>query len=384
MIKVLLVEDNADDALALQRLFRATAPGEYDATLRGSIKDATLYVAAVNIDVMMLDLGLPDATGLDAVRHMLVAAPHIPVVVMTGHNDQHLAAEALRAGAQDYLVKGEFEPAIVLRALRYAIERKALQEQLLTERGTAHALAETARKLTEKAVELAVTSTELKRSNEELSLFAAMASHDLQEPLRMVASYTQLLGTRYKGRLDQDADDFIAFAIDGANRMKRLIKDLLDYSRLGTNGANLRMTYSEDALKDALTNLHGAIAESGAVVTHDAMPTVLADAAQLTRLFQNLVGNAIKYRGPEIPLIHISSAAAAGQWRFEVRDNGLGIEAQDFDSIFTIFQRLHGPGDHSGTGLGLAICKKIVEYHGGLIGVDSKLGEGSTFHFTLA
>jgi light-regulated signal transduction histidine kinase (bacteriophytochrome) len=201
----------------------------------------------------------------------------------------------------------------------------------------------------------------------------------------MVASYTQLLGHRYKGKLDEDADEFIAFAVDGTHRMKQLIQDLLAYSRVGTNSVELRSTSSDATLNGALWNLQGAIAESGAVVTHDALPAVLADGSQLTQLFQNLVGNAIKYRGSEIPRIHVSAAPAAdGRWRFLVRDNGLGIDTEHFDRIFVMFQRLHGPGEYSGTGIGLAICKKIVDRHGGVIGVDSKLGEGSTFHFTLS
>ena len=267
--------------------------------------------------------------------------------------------------------------------------RKEIEEKLAE---TAQKLAikadeadEAAKKLAVKAVKLTETANELKRSNEELSQFAAIASHDLQEPLRMVASYTQLLGKRYKGRLDADADEFIAFAVDGTQRMKRLIQDLLAYSRVGTSGVDLRSSSSQEALTSALWNLRGAIEDSGALVTHDALPAVLADASQLTQLFQNLVGNAIKYRGPEIPLIHISVAASsAGRLRFLVRDNGLGIDAEHFDRIFGMFQRLHGAGEYSGTGIGLAICKKIVDRHGGVIGVDSKAGEGSSFHFTLA
>jgi PAS domain S-box-containing protein len=226
---------------------------------------------------------------------------------------------------------------------------------------------------------------ELNRSNEELGQFAYVASHDLQEPLRMVASYTQLLSRRYKGRLDADADEFIAFAVDGANRMQRLIQDLLVYSRVATKGNDLRHTSSEEALQRALINLGGAIEDSGALVTHDLMPTVLADEMQLVQLFQNLVGNAIKYQKGGIPLIHISAASNGGKkWIFAVKDNGLGIEPQYFDRIFGMFQRLHKREEFTGTGIGLAICKKIVERHGGSISVESQLGHGSTFRFALA
>jgi len=226
---------------------------------------------------------------------------------------------------------------------------------------------------------------ELNRSNEELGQFAYIASHDLQEPLRMVASYTQLLARRYKGRLDSDADEFITFAVDGANRMQRLIQDLLAYSRVGTKGKELLETSSEEALQRALLNLRGAIADSGALVTHDLLPAVLADETQLVQLFQNLVGNAIKYQNPGVPRIHISAIKnGGGRWTFSVRDNGLGIDPQYFERIFVMFQRLHKREEFAGTGIGLAICKKIVERHGGEISVQSQPGKGSTFSFALA
>ena len=226
---------------------------------------------------------------------------------------------------------------------------------------------------------------ELNRSNEELGQFAYIASHDLQEPLRMVASYTQLLSRRYKGKLDSDADEFIAFAVDGASRMQRLIQDLLAYSRVGTKGKDLLDTSSEEALQQALMNLRGAIEESGALVTHDPLPTVLADEMQLIQLFQNLVGNAIKYQSPGVPKVHISAARNGGKkWTFSVQDNGLGIDPQYFERIFGMFQRLHKREEFAGTGIGLAICKKIVERHGGSISVESQPGQGSTFRFALA
>jgi PAS domain S-box-containing protein len=227
--------------------------------------------------------------------------------------------------------------------------------------------------------------TELNRSNEELGQFAYVASHDLQEPLRMVASYTQLLSKRYKGRLDADADEFIAFAVDGANRMQRLIQDLLTYSRVGTKGKVLLDTSSEEALQAALMNLRGAIDESGAQVTHDALPGVMADEMQLTQLFQNLVGNAIKYHRAGVPTVHVSAARSGEEkWLFSVKDNGLGIDPRHFERIFGMFQRLHGRDEFAGTGIGLAICKKIVERHGGAIWVESEPGNGSTFRFDLA
>jgi PAS domain S-box-containing protein len=226
---------------------------------------------------------------------------------------------------------------------------------------------------------------DLNHSNQELEQFANIASHDLQEPLRMVASYTQLLARRYKGKLDSDADEFIAYAVDGASRMQRLIQDLLAYSRVGSKSGSMREISSENALLQALQNLRGVIQDSGALVTHEALPAVIADEIQLIQLFQNLVGNAIKYQNSGIPRVQIAATRnGAKRWTFSVKDNGLGIEPQYFEKIFGMFQRLHKREEFAGTGIGLAICKKIVERHGGRISVESQLGMGSTFRFALA
>jgi PAS domain S-box-containing protein len=231
---------------------------------------------------------------------------------------------------------------------------------------------------------LVKTVGELKRSNDELQQFAYVSSHDLQEPLRMVTSYTQLLAGRYKGRLDSDADEFIAFAVDGCNRMQGLIRDLLAYSRAGTNGKALHEVSVENALKEALANLRATIDQSGAVVTHDALPAIKTDETQLSQVFQNLVGNAIKYHGTEVPRVHVSATKNGdNEWTFSVRDNGLGIDPQYFERIFILFQRLHGRDEFEGTGIGLAICKKIVERLGGRIWVESQPEKGATFYFAL-
>ncbi len=239
----------------------------------------------------------------------------------------------------------------------------------------------TERKQTQEILER--QTQELARSNSELEQFAWVASHDLQEPLRMVASYTQLLSKRYKGKLDADADEFIAFAVDGATRMRRLINALLELSRVGTRGKDFEATDCEAIYDRTLVNLQGLVEESDAVVTHDRLPTVLGDGTQLGQLFQNLIANAIKFRGDEQLTVHVGAEQRNGHWEFCVRDNGIGIDPEYAERIFVVFQRLHGKGDRPGTGIGLSICKKIVELHGGRIWVKSQPDEGAAFYFTL-
>jgi PAS domain S-box-containing protein len=224
---------------------------------------------------------------------------------------------------------------------------------------------------------------DLERSNKELEQFAYVASHDLQEPLRMVSSYTQLLARRYQDQLDQDAHEFISYAVNGAERMQRLIEDLLAYSRVGTRGKAFETTDSQRALDQALANLQTAIEDTGAVVTHDHLPTVIADESQLTQVFQNLVSNALKFHSQAPPRVHVAAAAGDDECVFSISDNGIGIDPEYHERIFVIFQRLNAGDEYPGTGIGLALCKHIVERHGGRIWVESQAGQGSTFYFTI-
>jgi light-regulated signal transduction histidine kinase (bacteriophytochrome) len=231
---------------------------------------------------------------------------------------------------------------------------------------------------------LKAAARELKRSNAELEQFAYIASHDLQEPLRKVGSYMELVAERYQDQLDQDGREFIDYAVDGARRMKVMINDLLAYSRVGTKGKPFAPTDTMKVMQDVLSDLELTIRDNDARITFDALPVVTADESQLQQLLRNLIGNAIKYRGQEPPQIHVSAQQRRRAWRFGVQDNGIGMEDRFFERIFHIFQRLHGPGRYNGTGIGLAICKKIVERHGGAIEVESTPGQGSTFYFTIS
>jgi len=231
--------------------------------------------------------------------------------------------------------------------------------------------------------ELRMTLERLAESNAELEQFAYVAAHDLQEPLRMVASYVQLLARRYGGKLDADADDFIGFAVDGATRMQHLINDLLTYSRVTSRGKPFESVDCETVLEKTSRNLQMAIEEQGALISHDPLPQILADEVQMGQLFQNLIENAIKFHQDSPLRVHVSAEDRGSEWRFSVCDNGVGIDSQYGDRIFLIFKRLHGK-EYPGTGIGLAVCKKIVERHGGLIWVQSEAGKGATFYFTIA
>jgi chemotaxis family two-component system sensor kinase Cph1 len=233
------------------------------------------------------------------------------------------------------------------------------------------------------ADELAQLARDLERSNTELKRFAYVASHDLQEPLNHVSNYVQLLEMRYGEQLDADAKDFIGFAVEGVSLMQTLIDDVLAYSKVDLKGVEFALTDADTALDKALTNLQRRISETKAIIIREPLPTVMADGTQLMQLFQNLIGNAIKFRSQEQLKIQIGAERLEDAWLFSVRDNGIGIDPQFSDRIFVIFQRLHTRDEYPGTGMGLAICKKIIECHRGNIWVESELGKGATFYFTI-
>jgi len=239
----------------------------------------------------------------------------------------------------------------------------------------------TERKRAEEA--LKQMSDKLVRSNADLRQFAYIVSHDLKEPLLTVGGFVKLLARRYKGKLDAKADEFIKYIADGVKRMQVFIEDLLEYSQVETKEKKFKPIDCSFVLKKAIGNLQAAIEKTNAVVTSDELPTVMADTSQMISLFQNLISNAIKFRSEEEPRVHISAMRKEDEWIFSIKDNGIGIDAEDAERIFGFFQRLHSKDEYPGTGIGLAICKKIVEQHSGRIWVESKTGKGSTFYFTI-
>ncbi len=379
----------------------------------------------------------PDSVGTPADHPAITSFLGLPL----HHADRVIGMIALANKESDYsqaelddieILSVAFVEALIRKRTEIALEQHQKHLQSMVEEKAAE-LIQSYKDLQAEVRERKQAQEELKARNEELEQFAYVASHDLQEPLRMVASYTQLLANRYKDKLDEDANDFITFAVDGAGRMKTLINDLLEYSRVGTRGKPFRPTDCGSAAADAVENLKISIEETHAQVQCDRLPTVMADRTQLVQLFQNLIGNAVKFHCDEPPCVHIStrqvtdiwgSAQASANnrlesggtdlnidtvtdqtemeaeqkhennhespitthgnfWLFSVKDNGIGIAPEFRERIFIIFQRLHGKSTYSGTGIGLAICKKIVERHGGRIWVESQRGKGSTFCFTL-
>jgi signal transduction histidine kinase len=231
--------------------------------------------------------------------------------------------------------------------------------------------------------ELKRISEELARSNAELKDFAYIASHDLKKPLQSIESFANLLARRYKGKLDAKADEFISYIVEGVQRLQILIKDLLEYSQIETKAKNIKPTDCSFIVEEAMSNLKTAMDESNAVVTYNKLPTIMSDPQQIISLFQNLIDNAIKFRSNKAPRVRISADRKGNEWIFSIRDNGIGIDPENFEKIFVMFQRLHGSADFPGTGIGLSICKKIIERHGGRIWVESEPGKGATFFFVI-
>jgi signal transduction histidine kinase len=362
-LRVLHVEDNELDAELVAQAMQRDGFSASIVVVQAE-KDFERELVAHRPDVVLADYNLPQWQGMEALEVLRREGLDAPLILVSGALGDVTAVECIKRGATDYVLKDG------LARLPEAI-RRALQEKRML-------------RLRKQAEEdLARKVEELARSNSDLEQFAYVASHDLQEPLRMVAAYTQLLGERYRGKLDENADKYIGYASEGAQRMQTLIQDLLAFSRVGRKDSPSERVDCDAAMAEVMMSMGPAIKESGAAVTYAALPTVWAERSQMTQLFQNLIGNAIKFRGEEAPAISVQVEKADAQWLFSVSDNGIGISPEYAENIFVVFHRLHARTEYPGNGIGLSICKKIVERNGGKIWVEPRPGHGSVFKFTL-
>ncbi len=357
-LRLLLIEDEPDHAALIRRHLAGANDSQVTMEWVDRLAAGLARLEQGGIDAVLLDLRLPDSDTPQTLPRVVSQMPHVPIVVLTAFDDMDLAMQEARQGAQDYLVKSEITGALLLRSVRYAMER--MQSQTALQRYAA----------------------ELERSNQELDQFAHVVSHDLKAPLSVINCACEILQRKYADHQTPESAELLAHSGAAAQRMGALIDDLLQYASVGGRHNPFDTTACDAALDEALANLQPQIAASGATVTRDALPTVVGDKAQLAELFQNLIGNAIKYRSDAPPLIHISAQRTTNEWLFCVRDNGIGIEPQQADRVFVLFQRL-ATSQIPGTGIGLAVCKKIVQRHGGRIWVESAGQTGSTFYFTI-
>ena len=357
-LKILLVEDNPADAHLLRRFLTKVEPVELVDAER--LDEAIRYLQETSFDAILLDLTLPDSRGLNTVKKIHQASSEVPILVLTILDDEESAIAALRAGAQDYLVKGQINRLWLVRAIHYAIERQQTLDKLQH------------------------LNQELERSNQELERFAHVVSHDLQQPLQSVYGFARLLETVCASHSNEAVSQYISHIIRASQRMTRLIQNLLAYSQVSQLEPLRKPVNCNRVLTQVLSDLQPMIDKSQATVITDTLPTLEADKTCLAQLFQNLLSNAIKYHPPhQAPQVTVTAQAQGSLWRFGIHDNGIGISPEDADQIFQVFHRLHSAADYPGTGIGLAICKKIVENHRGRIWVDSDTTAGTTFYFTL-
>lgn len=357
--RILLIDDDADSRALARLVLRQELPHLVLVEVADAVSFAEAFGRA-DFELVILDPKLPWADGL-AVLHALKGRwPSLPVLLLTDRGGEELGVRAAKLGADDFLLKspGGFVnlPLAVLGTLEQARSR------------TAHAAEEPA-------------NPSASGADSDFQQLAAMAAHELQEPLRMVERYTRILAEDYRGRLDGQADELLGFAHEGARRLQDLVDGLLVFSRLDASGRPFQRVESTALLDRVLADLGPAIEESGALITHDPLPVIEADPGQIVQLLRNLLGNALKFRGDDPPRVHLSATRLRGEWVFAVQDNGIGMDPEEADTIFNLFARLRP--EVPGSGIGLAVCRKIVERHGGRIWVESQPGQGSTFFFTL-
>jgi signal transduction histidine kinase len=369
---LLLVEDDPSAARLLLETFRTQGSSETEVTHVERMRDAEEYLAERSFDIILLDPGLPDSQGIESVQRAHEAAPHVPLVVLTGQDDESLAIRALQAGAQDYLIKGQVHTRGLLRFLRYAVERNLMEGQL-------------------RAV-----GEELERSNRELQDFATIVSHDLQEPLRKIQAFGDRLAEHASEVLDDEGKDSLGRMTSAAARMQSLIDDVLEYSQVTARPEPPGPVDLDAVVPEVIADLDERIRVSGGNVSVGPLPTILANPVQMRQLFQNLIANALKFHPDGVnPEVHVDAVARGGGrrsddraqrggvWEIRVRDNGIGFDNRASELIFAPFQRLHGRESYEGTGIGLAISRRIVGLLGGTLTAISQPGAGATFVITL-
>jgi two-component system, sensor histidine kinase and response regulator len=353
---VLLIEDNPSDARLIRELLEEEAPRRFALEHATHLETGLDRLAQGGIDAALVDLSLPDSQGLDTFKQVYAHSPQVPIVVLTGLNDEAVAAQTLRAGGQDFLSKSLMNLSVLDQTIRHAMERK-------------------------KAERLNVTNRAVESANRVHDHLLALLSYELKKPMTSLLSTVSSLTSE----LTKSADLLPTLAMIRlqAEMQGRLIEDILEFSQVGTRGAALQSIECEAVFQCALVKLKTSIDQTGAVVTHNPLPSLTADDTQIEQLFQHLIGNAIKFRGEKPPRIHVAARRQGEEWVFSIRDNGIGFDPIYAERIFTMFERLHDHDKYPGTGAGLAICRKIVERHNGQIWAESEPGRGSLFIFTI-
>ncbi len=368
--KILMVDDRPENLLALERLLKHMPIQLYKAKSGNEALKLTLHH---DFALALLDIQMPDMDGyeLAEILRSEEKSMKVPVIFISAIYTDHMSVfKGYEIGAFSFITK-PFEPKVLLSKVAFFVE-KYQQEQWLRQ---SHLLLE--HRVKER-------TADLERSNQELEQFAYVASHDLQEPLRAITSYLQLLQKHNEGKLDEKSEKYINVAVEGTKRMKALIEGLLTYSRVGSQGRDFELVDFNEIMKKVLTDLRISIAQNHAHIHFEMLPTVNGDPFQIHLLLQNLISNAVKFRKKDVdPEISISATAEDGRWHFVLTDNGIGIDTEFYDRVFVIFQRLHTRQEYEGTGIGLAVCKKIIERHGGRIWLESTLDQGTSVHFII-
>ena len=361
ILSILIIDDCQEDREMLLRYFEQMSQQEFHIIQTDSGSEGWEYCQSEKPDCILIDYQMPDLDGLEFIRALAKKEEErfLPVLMLTGQGSESLASEAMKGGASDYLVKGKLTAEGLLRAVTRAIEKSHLLRTNDQQR------------------------REIQRSYRELEQFAHTASHDLQAPVRRITKFLELLQMDLGETLNERSKDYLDRALRGASHMRRLIQDLLDYSLVGGTKNTFQPVKLEEVLKEVLVQLEVMIINTNTKIEVNALPTVLGNRTFLHQLFQNLIANAIKFRGEDAPQIEISARDTGIKWVLTVKDNGIGIPVDAFEEIFGIFQRIDNSSHVEGTGIGLALCKKIVELHDGRIWIESMVDEGTAFHFTL-